>query len=304
MLSPRTGGRPRKPDGGATHGARPAASMVQWRDGVPLARRVVIADSLTSFTDSLVTLPCRQRDANPSPPATAGGGMCAGLAMCVCYVQRSQRASPKNATASSSPHGQPTNRKAAPAAREARSRQSRCAGLQLQPLLGLQPLRCRTARQAAPPRLQPMARSPHRGLCSRRFRAERVSTRAPNEASRAVGTHYGPTRIHGPTGAYAIGGTATLAQRCSIISARLPPALFLRDDCGPPGLLGMGTAAASAGAVGPSQGLRAGWSSGRTEAGVHRGERSMHLRERADDRDKEPDYLLRPMRHGPGVIND
>ena len=38
-------------------------------------------------------------------------------------------------------------------------------------------------------------------------------------------------------------------------------------------LLGMGTAAASAGAAGPSQGLRAGWSSGRTEAGVHRGER-------------------------------
>ena len=38
------------------------------------------------------------------------------------------------------------------------------------------------------------------------------------------------------------------------------------------GLLGMGTAAASAGAAGPSQGLRAGWSSGRTEAGVHRGE--------------------------------
>ena len=83
-----------------------------------------------------------------------------------------------------------------------------------------------------------------------------------------------------------------------------PPALFLRDDCGPPGLLGMGTAAASAGAAGPSQGLRAGWSSGRTEAGVHRGERPTHLRERADDRDSEPDYLLRPTRHGPGGIND
>ena len=79
-----------------------------------------------------------------------------------------------------------------------------------------------------------------------------------------------------------------------------PPALFLRDDCGPPGLLGMGTAAASAGAAGPSQELRAGWSSGRTEAGVHRGERTTHLRERADDRDSEPDYLLRPTRHGPG----
>ena len=68
------------------------------------------------------------------------------------------------------------------------------------------------------------------------------------------------------------------------------------------GLLGMGTAAAQAstGAAGPSQGLRAGWSSGRTEAGVHRGERTTHLRERANDRDSEPDYLLRPTRHGPG----
>ena len=62
----------------------------------------------------------------------------------------------------------------------------------------------------------------------------------------------------------------------------------------------MGTAAASAGAAGPSEGLRAGWSSGRTEAGVHRDERTAHLREQADDRDSEPDYLLRPTRHGPG----
>ena len=29
-------------------------------------------------------------------------------------------------------------------------------------------------------------------------------------------------------------------------------------------------------------------------------ERTTHLRERADDRDSEPDYLLRPTRHGPG----
>ena len=68
------------------------------------------------------------------------------------------------------------------------------------------------------------------------------------------------------------------------------------------GLLGMGTAAAPAGAAGPSQGLRAGWSSGRTEAGVHRGERNTHLQERAGDRDSEPDYLLRPTRHGPGGV--
>jgi hypothetical protein len=65
-------------------------------------------------------------------------------------------------------------------------------------------------------------------------------------------------------------------------------------------MLGMGTAAASAGAAGPSEGLRAGWSSGRTEAGAHRGERAAHLRERADDRDSELDYLLHPTRHGPG----
>ena len=66
----------------------------------------------------------------------------------------------------------------------------------------------------------------------------------------------------------------------------------------------MGTAAASAEAAGPSQGLRAGRSSGRTEAGVPRGERTAHLLvlERADDRDSEPDYLLRPTRHGPGDL--
>ena len=78
-----------------------------------------------------------------------------------------------------------------------------------------------------------------------------------------------------------------------------------RMTAGRQGLLGMGTAAASAGAAGPSQGLRAGWSSGRTEAeaGVHRSERTAHLRERADDRDSEPDYLLRPTRHGQGTYN-
>ena len=65
----------------------------------------------------------------------------------------------------------------------------------------------------------------------------------------------------------------------------------------------MGTAAASAGAAGPSQGLRAGRSSGRIEAGVPRGERTTRLRTRADDRDSEPDYLLRPTRHGPGGIS-
>ena len=62
----------------------------------------------------------------------------------------------------------------------------------------------------------------------------------------------------------------------------------------------MGSAAASAGAAGPSEGLRAGRSSWRTEAGVHRGKRTTRLRERADDRDSEPDYLLCPTRHGQG----
>ena len=64
----------------------------------------------------------------------------------------------------------------------------------------------------------------------------------------------------------------------------------------------MGTAAASAGAAGPSEGLRAGRSSGRTEARVQRGKRTTRLRERADDRDSEPDYLLRPTRHRQGMI--
>ena len=44
-----------------------------------------------------------------------------------------------------------------------------------------------------------------------------------------------------------------------------------------------------------------GWTEQRADyAGVHRGERTTRLRERADDRDSEPDYLLRPTRHGPG----
>ena len=74
-------------------------------------------------------------------------------------------------------------------------------------------------------------------------------------------------------------------------------------------LLGMGTAAASAGAAGPSQGLRAGRSSGRTEAGVPLGDgRRDHATfggrttRQSDDRDSEPDYLLHPTRHGPGIF--
>ena len=42
-----------------------------------------------------------------------------------------------------------------------------------------------------------------------------------------------------PTTAYAIGGTATLALRYSIISASTAaPLVLLSDDCGPPGAVG------------------------------------------------------------------
>ena len=69
----------------------------------------------------------------------------------------------------------------------------------------------------------------------------------------------------------------------------------------------MGTAAASAGAAGPSEGLRAGRSRGRTnpEYPVSSGRRDHATfgsgpTRQSDDRDSEPDFLLRPTRHGPG----
>ena len=71
----------------------------------------------------------------------------------------------------------------------------------------------------------------------------------------------------------------------------------------------MDAAAASAGAAGPSTGLRAGRSSERTkpEYPAASGRRdhatfgSGPMRQSdSDDRDSEPDYLLRPTRHGPG----
>ena len=68
----------------------------------------------------------------------------------------------------------------------------------------------------------------------------------------------------------------------------------------------MGTAAASAGAAGPSEG-RAGWSSGRTKpeytAASGRRDHATFGSEptcQSDEWDSEPDYLLRPTRHGPG----
>ena len=73
----------------------------------------------------------------------------------------------------------------------------------------------------------------------------------------------------------------------------------------------MGTATASA-AAGPSEGLRAGRSSGRTkpEYTAASGRRDHATfgsgpTRQSDERDSEPDYLLRPTRHGPrGTLRD
>ena len=69
----------------------------------------------------------------------------------------------------------------------------------------------------------------------------------------------------------------------------------------------MGAAAASARAAGPSEGLRAGRSSGRTKpeypaaSGRHdHATFGSGPTRRSDERDSEPDYLLCPRRHGPG----
>ena len=71
----------------------------------------------------------------------------------------------------------------------------------------------------------------------------------------------------------------------------------------------MGTAAASAGATGPSEGLWAGRSSGRTKpeytaaSGRHNHAAFWSGPTRqSDDRDSEPDYLLCPTMNGPGMI--
>ena len=58
-----------------------------------------------------------------------------------------------------------------------------------------------------------------------------VSTQAPNGASRAVGTHHGPTRIH-------LADYSLRHRRNGNSSPHLPPALVLSDDCGPPGAVG------------------------------------------------------------------
>ena len=71
----------------------------------------------------------------------------------------------------------------------------------------------------------------------------------------------------------------------------------------------MGIAAASAGAAGPSEGLRAGRSSGWTKqeytaaSGRHdHATFGSGSTRQSDDRDSEPDYLLCPTMHGPGTI--
>ena len=73
----------------------------------------------------------------------------------------------------------------------------------------------------------------------------------------------------------------------------------------------MGAAAAAAGAAGPSEGLRAGRSSGRTQteytaaSGRHdRATFGSGPTRQSDDRDSELDYLLRPTRHGQGGTGD
>ena len=71
----------------------------------------------------------------------------------------------------------------------------------------------------------------------------------------------------------------------------------------------MGTAATSAGAAGPSEGLWAGRISGRTKpkytaASGRRDHATLGSgpTRQSDGRDSEPDYLLRATRHGPGGI--
>ena len=71
----------------------------------------------------------------------------------------------------------------------------------------------------------------------------------------------------------------------------------------------MGTAAASAGAAGPSEGLRAGRSSGRTKpeytaaSGRHdHATFGSGPTRQSDDRDSEPDYMPCPTMHGPSTV--
>ena len=138
---------------------------------------------------------------------------------------------------------------------------------------------------------------------------EPVSTQAPNGACRAVGTHHGPTQIH--LADYSLRhrreGSAGTTILYHLRIYRRPHSSSVMT-AGRRELLSMGTAAASAGAAGPSEGQRAGRSSGRTskpEYTAASGRRDHATfgsgpTRQSDDRDLEPDYLLRPTRHGPG----
>jgi hypothetical protein len=85
------------------------------------------------------------------------------------------------------------------------------------------------------------------------------------ERVRAVGTHYGPTRIYGPTG-HAIGGTHS--RHSGAYQPLLPPP-GLSDDYGPAASCRRIDLAAAAGARATRMSLLwAGWSSWRTRAGA------------------------------------
>ena len=74
----------------------------------------------------------------------------------------------------------------------------------------------------------------------------------------------------------------------------------------------MGTAAASAGATGPPEGLGPDGAAGGLSRSTPRqpddattrpsGVGRLPPTRQSDERDSEPDYLLRPTRHGPGGI--
>ena len=68
------------------------------------------------------------------------------------------------------------------------------------------------------------------------------------ELSRAVGTHYGPTRIYGPTG-HAIGGTAQQALRELLPRLSQPGLGTISDDYGPAAFRRSKDLAAAAGAL-------------------------------------------------------
>ena len=133
------------------------------------------------------------------------------------------------------------------------------------------------------------------------YRTDSVSSKAPDGARRAVGTHHGPTRIHMAESGR-LQPTPSEGRQSwhydTLSSPHLPPpALVLKDDCWPPGAVTCWGWAPPPLPPGPQDlprdyGPDGAALSRRTEAGVPRGKWTTHLRERADDRDSEPDYLL------------